>query len=371
MIVGLPRMHMETGEKRDFLPDLVGFIDRAGADRIVLEQGYGLGMDVPEAEYLAASDKVTFGSYDECLSADLVLVLRCPPAEALKKMRPGAALLSMLHYKTHVERTALLNKLGIRAVSLDQIVDENGNRRVQNMRAVAWNGVGAAFREIAKMHEGYSRPGRKPVRVTVLGAGQVGGQVVFAATHYGDPEVRKHMFQLRVPGVEVTVVDYDLTWHRDYMVERLAQTDLLVDATARLDPSATVVPNAWLAALAENSVILDLAADPYHFDVSPAAVKAIEGIPHGDLDQYVFQPDDPAFDELEGVDTTNRRVTLSCYSWPGIEPRACMEVYGEQLEPILEAVLRTSGEWDGTSGSHYERAIARAEATRWAARETP
>ena len=39
--LGLPRMHMEAGDRRDFLPDLVAAADRAGAGSIVLEHGYG------------------------------------------------------------------------------------------------------------------------------------------------------------------------------------------------------------------------------------------------------------------------------------------------------------------------------------------
>ena len=40
-------MHKERGERRDFLPDLIGHLDRLGAGEIVLEAGYGLGVGVP------------------------------------------------------------------------------------------------------------------------------------------------------------------------------------------------------------------------------------------------------------------------------------------------------------------------------------
>jgi alanine dehydrogenase len=46
-------------------------------------------------------------------------------------------------------------------------------------------------------------------------------------------------------------------------------------------------------------VILDLSVDPYDFTVSPPEVKGIEGIPEGNLDQYIFAPDDPAYARID------------------------------------------------------------------------
>jgi alanine dehydrogenase len=45
-------------------------------------------------------------------------------------------------------------------------------------------------------------------------------------------------------------------------------------------------------------VVLDATADPYVAESEPIQVKAIEGIPTGNLNQYEFPPDDPAFDRL-------------------------------------------------------------------------
>ena len=162
-----------------------------------------------------------------------------------------------------------------------------------------------------------------------------------AATRYGDPGLREELAAKDVPGVEVTVVDFDLTRHEDYLLSRLEATDLLIDATQRLDPTRPVVPNPWIAALPEDAVILDLAVDPYDFRVDPPRTKGIEGIPHGNLDRYVFPVDDPAWDELDhGIDTRERRLALSCYAWPGIDPIDCMQVYGRQIEPVLAVALR-------------------------------
>ena len=367
LTLGLPRMHMEAGEHRDFLPDLVAAADRAGAGAIVLEHGYGTGMGVREDAYLAASSKVRFADYDEVMSSDVVAVVRCPAEAALRGMRPGALLVTMLHYPTRPRRTRLVAELGLRAISLDSVVDDLGRRQVEYLEAVGWNGVRLAFVEIARVHPHFAHPSRRPLRVTCLGAGAVGAHAVRAATRYGDHGLRADLAAKDVPGVEVTVADFDLTSHEDYLLGRLEVTDLLIDATQRLDPTRPVVPNPWIAALPPDAVLLDLSVDPYDFSVDPPRTKGIEGVPHGDLDRYVFPVDDPAWGALDArVDTTERRLALSCYAWPGIEPVDCMRVYGRQIEPVLGVVLRVPVDrLDVDSADPQERAVARAELGRW------
>jgi alanine dehydrogenase len=356
-------MHKEPGERRDFLPDLLSCLGRAGASRIVLEEGYGAKVGVDPAAYLAAAGPVDFGTLEEAFEQDVVVVLRCPDEALIRRMRPGSMLVSMLHLDTRPERLDLLERVGVHGVSLDAITDETGSRLVENLDAVAWNGVREAFGEIARLHGDLEDPGRRPLRATCLGAGRVASHAVRAATGYGDPALHEDLAARDVPGVEVTVVDFDLTRREDYMRRRLERTDLLIDATQRRDATRPVVPNAWLSALPSDAVLLDLSADPYDFSVDPPRTKGIEGIPHGDLDRWRFAPDDPAWDALDPrVPTANRRTALSCYSWPGLQPRECMARYGSQLEPILSLILGTPVDrWDPLHGSCVERAVAHAE----------
>jgi alanine dehydrogenase len=154
------------------------------------------------------------------------------------------------------------------------------------------------------------------------------------------------------------------------MLTRLEHTDLLIDATQRRDPSRVVVPNEWIDALPTHAVILDLAVDPYDFSVDPPEVKGIEGLPEGNLDQYVFAPNDPAWDRIDPrVKHDKRRTALSCYSWPGVDPLACMQVYGTQIEPVVRAIVEKGIDLlDPEKGPYYERATARADVARWRAR---
>jgi alanine dehydrogenase len=150
------------------------------------------------------------------------------------------------------------------------------------------------------------------------------------------------------------------------MLDRLELTDLLIDATARVDQTRPVVPNPWIAALPEDAVILDLSADPYDFSTTPPRVKGIEGVPEGDLDQYIFGIDDPAYERLDArVSTEQRRLALSCYSWPGLRPSECMAVYGAQLGRVLEPIFaKPITAWGEGRVSEEEESLMRGEVER-------
>lgn len=368
--IGLPRMHKEAGERRDFLPGFVAYLTRLGAS-VILEEGYGSGMGLRAAHCCRAATSVRFGSLAEVYAQDYVLVLRFPSEAELEMMRPGACLISMVHYPTGPERVKRLRQRGLEAISLDAIKDDTGRRLVENMRAVAWNGLEVAFQTLRRIYPapGFDSPRRPPIRVTVLGAGAVGTQAVAAAVRYGNEALRRQLAVAGVPGVQVTTVDYDLSGREDVMRPLLAVTDILVDATQRPDTSRIIIPNDWIGYLPEHAVLLDLSADPYDCVDGRCQVKGIEGMPHGNLDQYVFAPDDPVYETLPGcVITRHRRHAVSCYSWPGIHPRECMKVYGHQLAAVMRTLIGSGGvEHINPDGSPMERAISRARLSAWSA----
>ena len=168
-------------------------------------------------------------------------------------------------------------------------------------------------------------------------------------------------------GVLVRTVDYDLTGNEEVMLPLLADTDILVDATQRPDPTKPVILNEWIGVMPPHAVLLDLSVDPYKCETEPFYVKGIEGIPQGNLDKYVFPPDDPAYDSVpKYFANSNRRYAVSCYSWPGIYPKQCMELYGRQLRPIMRELIDKGGiEYINPAGRYFERAIARAQLSRW------
>lgn len=368
MAFGFARMHQEAGERRDFLPETIAQFHKFSTP-VVLETGYGSGMGFKEADYLAVNPQARFAAQEEVFSQAYVVMLRCPDEALLRLLQPGACLISMLHYPTRPKRTAFLRSLGIEGISLDSLKDDVGRRLVENLRSVAWNGIETAFRTLRALYPspGFESPHRPPIRVTLLGSGAVGIHVMQAAIRYGDQALWRDMIERGAPGVQVTTVDYDTTGHEAIMLDILSRTDLLVDATQRADTSVPVIPNEWIAALPRHAVLLDLSVDPYECNNVPPVVKGIEGIPHGNLDQYVFAPDDPIYAQIPAcVPTAHRRYAVSCFSWPGIHPKECMVLYGKQIQPIFRTLIEKGGIRNiDPRGRFFERAISRALLSRW------
>ncbi len=363
--IGLPRMHKEPGERRDFLPPLIGLLAGLGAE-VFVESGIGSGMGYSDTDYSSISPHVHVTDEDTTYRQDVVIVLRAPEGR-YDRMRRGAILISMLHFPTRPARVRMLAEMGVDAISLDTIEDDEGKRLIENLRSVAWNGVASAFQALERRWPALTVPGRPPIRVTIMGAGTIGKHAVEFSTKYGDDARNEAFMRLGLAGVEVATTGRNLTRDADYLRGRLAMTDILVDATQRHDASQPLVPNAWIGLMPEHAVICDLVVDPYLLDHDPVVVRGIEGIPQGDLNQWEFGPDDPAWDQLPPeIPTNQRRTVVSCYSWPGVRPEPCMHVYGSQLAPLLGALVSAGG-IDGVraDGTYHERALWRASLRAW------
>ncbi|MBN2083748.1 MAG: hypothetical protein JW748_00890 [Anaerolineales bacterium] len=364
--IGFPRMMKEPGEKRVFLPEFIQFLAQQGLT-VCLEEGYGSRSGFSFDDYRRANSSVIQASRHEVFRQDLILVLRSPAREDFPRIPAGSCLITMLHFPTRPRRVDRLQEMGQKAISLDGIADDGGIRLVENMRAVAWNGLEAAFDVFERRGAGGSIPHSGPIRVLILGAGMVGKHAVEAATKYGNVERHVRLLQAGAPGVVVSTIGRNVSGNPGVMQRLFRETDILVDATQRHDTSKSIVPNAWLAWLPDHAVIADLAVDPYLLDSKPAVVRGIEGIPQGNLDKPTFAPDDPEWEKTipAGIPASNRRTTVSCYSWPGIHPEACMQHYARQLEPLMEVLIGKGYEELSPEGGYFERALFRGTLTHW------
>jgi alanine dehydrogenase len=364
--IGFPRMRNEAGEKRVFLPEFIQFLSNLGL-KVYIEDGYGSRSGYTFEDYKRADLNIQLCSREEAFQKDVSILLRSPKPEEFDLVKSGSTLISMLHYPTRPNRVARLQKRGIKSISLDSIVDDNGIRLVENMKAVAWNGLEAAFDWLEIEWPALERHEKKPIQVLILGTGMIGKHAIEAATKLGNVERNNDHIIAQGPGAFAICVGRNLSSNPVTMERLIRQCDILVDATQRRDSSKPVVSNEWIAWLPEHAVIVDLAVDPYSLETHPPVVRGVEGIPQGNLDQYVFPTDDPKWDMLvpDSIPSMNRRTTVTCYSWPGVHPEACMRHYAYQLELLLPPLVEKG--YDGLSieGDYFERAIYRGTLNAW------
>jgi len=358
--VGLPRMHKEKGEKRDFLPEFLKKLDKYSVE-ILLEEGYGSKMEISPDKYLEANSKTRFAKVEEVYNQDMIIVLRAPEMEEINLMKNSSVLMSMLHYETRPVRNKKLKEKNIISLSLDGIINDNYNRLVENISGTSWNGMRIAFEELAKNMPDFFSKERDLITVSIIGTGTVAFHAAKAASKYGNPELYKSMEDKKNPGVLVQFFPRSITRDKHSMKILLKSTDILADASKRYDPTKPIITNDLLSLLPEHAVILDLTADPYNFTLKPVQIKGIEGIPTGSLDQYVFYPQDKIYRELSKyVDTFNKRTVVSCNAWPGITPVKCMKIYGEQISRFFPVLFsKPPGSLSLDAESFNERALAR------------
>ena len=142
--IGFPRMRGEAGEKRVFLPELINAINDMGL-HVYIEEGYGSRLGYTFDSFQRGSETIHRCSREEAFAQDLVLILRSPKRAEYALLSPHSCLISMLHFPTRPGRVNHLISNNIKAISLDSIVDDYSIRRVENMKAVAWNGLETAF----------------------------------------------------------------------------------------------------------------------------------------------------------------------------------------------------------------------------------
>jgi alanine dehydrogenase len=358
--IGFPRMQQEAGEKRVFLPEFIQYLAEFDV-QVCIEEGYGARSGFSLEDYKRASPNIHMCGREETFQKDVVLILRSPKPDEFQLIKQGVTLISMQHFPTRPIRIARLKKRGIKAISLDSIVNDDNIRLVENMKAVAWNGLEAAFDWLEKCWPELVQLDEKPIQVLIIGTGMVGKHAVEAATKLGNVERNNDHIASNGPGAVAVSIGRNISSNPATMEALFRQADILVDATQRRNPSQPVIPNDWIAWLPEHAVLVDLSVDPYTLNADPPVVRGIEGIPQGNLDQYVFPADDPKWDELvpESIPSKHRRTAVTCYSWPGVHPEACMRHYARQLQPLMYHLLKKGYDGISLQGDYFERALYR------------
>lgn len=315
--LGFLSMQFEKEEKRDFRPSFFKQLNDL-ENIIYLDRGFGEKLGFSRSDYEHVNKNIQFCDREKVLQADVLISIRTPIEDELRKMKRNTTLFSMLHFVTHEHRNTLLSKMGVKMYAMDSVIDDFGLRIIQDFPGTAKNALRSGFDELNTKYL------TDVCRVLLVGPGEIGRLAVDYALKLAP-----------VPAI-VKCIGRSVTKEKELMRKLLSETDVLVDSSKRNETHKHIIDNDMLGALPEHAVIVDISADDYDVSIDPIQVKGIEGIPTGNLKQYVFDVDDEAYSEIpDTVSTKNRRKLVSCYSWPGIDPTACLDRYETQLEPFI------------------------------------
>ncbi len=340
--IGFLSMQFEKAEKRDLRPDFFGKIADLPVS-ILLDEYYGAKLNFIHQDFLDKNPNIMFCSRAEVLNADCVITIRTPDFSELSLLKKGAIFFSMLHYLTRINRNNFLISKGTNMLAMDSIVDDFGNRMIQDFPGTADNAFSAVYKEGEKLLEV-----RDILKILIIGHGEIGKICVEKA------------IKLASKPVIVTVAGRSVTSQKNILNKLLSDTDILVDSSKRDDPKKYIISNDQINLMPSDSIILDISADDYDVNINPIQVKGIEGIPTGNLDNYIFYPDDEIYNKLPvQVSSKYRRVVISCNAWPGVNPHKCLDRYEIQLEPFIRLITKLGYNLSINSSDLYERALVR------------
>ena len=285
------------GERRVALvPDAVAKLRAAGTE-VLVERGAGEDAWLSDSLYADAGATIVSAA-EVYRDADVILTVTKPPADAVRLLRPGQAVIGMLAPLVYPELAAALAAQGVTAVSLDRM--PRTLTRTQPMDALSSQANVAGYKAalVAAAEFGRFFPmlitaagTARPAKVLVLGAGVAGLQAIGTARRLGAvvsgydvrPASKTEVESLGATFIELTAglsAAGEGGYARELTAEeRQAQQDELLGHIARHDVVITtaqvpgrrpplLVTEDAIKAMTAGSVIVDMGASTLGGNVS-------------------------------------------------------------------------------------------------------
>ncbi len=213
----------------------------ARGHRVLVETGAGAAIGLDDEQYRRAGADIAADGADVFARADLVVKVKEPQADELKRLRPDQLLFAYLHLAPDPEQTRGLLASGASAIAYETVTDRSGALPLlAPMSEVAGRmAVQAAAHQLEKAQGGRGVllggvPGVEPGHVVVLGGGVVGLNAARMASGLG---------------ARVTLLDRSLPRLKqidELYGSRIATLYSTVDAIEQLLPTADAIIGAVL-----------------------------------------------------------------------------------------------------------------------------
>jgi len=269
------------------LPEEVKKLVKAG-NKVFVEKGLGEGIFIDDSKYKKAG-AVIVSEPKEVFSQELVVKLRSPSDNEFLMMKNNI-LLSMLHKEQNTNRIKILKKQKIKAVAMESVINEHGERLVDCTEITGEQAMLYAFNLAMKSPS--------ECKILVLGYGRVASGAINLANKLG-AKVRI----LRKS--EYKNIKYYLKG-RDMLVNGIAWPKY------HRDNKDYVVTRKMLKLLNPGAVVVDISVD------YPNPIETCKPT----------YPNDPWY-EIDDVKH------ISVYGYPALAPISSAERYSKQLLPLI------------------------------------
>ncbi|MFQ5952312.1 MAG: hypothetical protein ACE5JK_02790 [Candidatus Omnitrophota bacterium] len=293
MDIGIVRENRH-GEKRVvLLPENLEEI--VAEQNVYVENGAGEGIGIGDNEYEKAGAKVV--NKDRAYACSLVVRIKEPKREELALMKPGSAIMSMMHLSSFPHLRSLLAEYKINAIAMEEIKGPLFGRRM--IEALHQSGYLA-------MEKGFELWGGDPSKclVKIMGYGNIS---------YGAIQCAARKFARVI-----------ILHKRDFknMGEHIPGTDILVNAVnwpPEKQGKEFIVTREMLKLFKKGALILDLISNiEGHSPVQTLRPTTLDNIAY----------------KVDGV------IHASCWGWPGLDPVNISRRYGIQVAPIIKEIAR-------------------------------
>jgi alanine dehydrogenase len=269
MIVGVPKEVKSHEYRVALLPAFADELRRTG-NKVLVEQGAGLGSGIRDEDYEKAGATIVADRAEIWGRADLIIKVKEPQPSELPLIRENQILFTYFHFAADETLTRHMLESGATAVAYETLQDRQGRLPLLTpMSEVAGRmsiQEGAKYLEKPQQGRGIllgGVPGVEPAHVVILGGGVVGTNAAKVAAGFGANVsiLDNNLDRLRylddvMPNVTTLFSD------RHTIRDQLVRADLVIGAVLiRGARAPRLVERADLKTMKAGAVIVDVAVD--------------------------------------------------------------------------------------------------------------
>jgi alanine dehydrogenase len=342
VLIGIPKEIKDHESRVALPPDAVGRLVASGHRVRVAEQA-GAGSGFADDAYRAVGADVV--SQSAAFDAELILKVKEPLSQEIGNFSADKTLFTFLHLAGDRELTSNLLATGVTAIAYEAVQTADGRLPIlipmsQVAGALAVT-VGAGLLQRSCGGRGVLVPSIEGVpgaRVTVIGAGVVGGESVRIACAMG---ARVTVLDRSEAALARMAEQFPVTTRvstKDTLAEAVAQADLLVGAVLVPGSHAPrLVTRKMVQTMIAGSVIVDVAID------QGGCVEGIRTTSHSNPSYIEDGVVHCAIPNLPGVVPLTSTLALAAASLPYVQQLADHGWRNAVDNPALRAGLRMSG----------------------------